>query len=92
MVPDRVRETGAAQGEVDAGEEGQLAAVVVGLKVGEGPLLTGVLALHAEHAVVPNNAGNQKKHHEQQQQQQHSCANHRRYCQLQFTAFLVGFF
>lgn len=47
--PDGVGAAGASEGEVDAGEEGELAAVVVGFEGGEGAVL--ILALHVEHAV-----------------------------------------
>jgi len=47
--PDGVGAAASAEGEVDAGEEGELAAVVMGFEGGEGAVL--VLALDVEDAV-----------------------------------------
>jgi len=55
-LPDGVGAAGAAEGEVNAGEERELAAVVVGFEGGEGAVL--VLALHVEYAMGGvNNTG-----------------------------------
>lgn len=60
-IPDGVWAAATAQGEVDAGEKGELAAVVVGFEGGEGAFLTGVFVFDTEDAVVGANTRNQEK-------------------------------
>lgn len=52
IKPDGVRAAGAAQGEINAGEDTELALGVVGLEGAEGRLLPVVPVLEAEDAVV----------------------------------------
>lgn len=60
-LPDGIGTTGAAQGEIDAGENTKLAAAIVSFELRDGGLLTGVLVLDVENGVVSRDGSNQER-------------------------------
>lgn len=70
--PDGIGTTGAAQGEIDAGENSKLAAAIVSFELSKRALASRVFVLDVEYAVVAKDSSNTNTRSNQKRENQHN--------------------